>query len=412
MNLDFKNSHTTYSTHGFHTYPAKMIPQVAKALLDEYGQGIKSLYDPYCGSGTSLVEAKLHSINGIGSDLNPLARLIAKVKTTPIELQTLDLHLKEFYNYLFQFRFGFEKNESSIITPTFKNIDFWFSRTVKKDLSIITNFIYNIENIYIKEFFQVALSQTIRECSWTRKNEFKLYKMSADRIKIFKPDTFSTFEKILGKNRNGLKSFMDETNNEVDISINSLNSSKYISRKIIADNSVDMVLTSPPYGDSSTTVAYGQFSALANQWLGFMERGRVLDGELMGGKKAARIQKFNSSLLNDQIREIERTDRSRALDVASFYRDYYSSIRNISAKIRSGGYACYVVSNRTVRGVQLATGEITKDFFETFGFGHVETFSRNISNKRMPKKNSSSGIKGVKTPLMNKELIVVMQKKK
>ncbi|BFP42468.1 site-specific DNA-methyltransferase [Flavobacteriaceae bacterium GF1] len=410
MNLDFKNSHTTYSTHGFHTYPAKMIPQVAKALLDEYGKGIESLYDPYCGSGTSLVEAKLHNINAIGSDLNPLARLIAKVKTTPIELQTLDLHLQDFYNYLFNYRFGFRTNENSIIVPTFKNIDFWFSRTVKKDLSIISCFVDNIENVDIKEFFQVALSQTIRECSWTRKNEFKLYKMSANRIRIFKPDTFSTFEKILGKNRNGLKSLMKEADNDVNISINSFNSSNYISRRIIPDESIDMVLTSPPYGDSSTTVAYGQFSALANQWLGFMERGRGLDNELMGGKKAGRIQNFNSLLLNDQIREIERADRSRALDVVSFYRDYYSSIRNVSTKVRPGGYACYVVSNRTVRGVQLGTGEITKDFFEAHGFGHVETLSRNISNKRMPKKNSASGVKGKKTPLMNKELIVVMQK--
>jgi len=411
MNLDFKNSHTTYSTHGFHTYPAKMIPQVAKALLDEYGKGVKKLYDPYCGTGTTLVEAKLHGISGIGSDLNPLARLIAKVKTTPIQIQTLDLHLKEFYDFLFSFRFGFRKKDSEIIVPSFSNIDFWFSRSVKKDLSIISKFINQIENTEIKEFFKVALSQTIRECSWTRKNEFKLYKMSPDRIKIFKPDTFSTFERILGRNRDGIKCLINEASNEAVISINSINSSKYISRKLIQDASIDMILTSPPYGDSTTTVAYGQFSALANQWLGLMQKGRRLDNELMGGQKAKKIQTFNSPLLNDQLREIERVDRSRALAVVSFYRDYYSSIRNVSTKLKSNGYVCYVVSDRTVRNVKLSTGDITKDFFEAQGFEHIQTHSRNISNKRMPHNNSSTGIKGKKTPLMNKELIVIMQKK-
>lgn len=410
MNLDFKNSHTTYSTHGFHTYPAKMIPQVAKALLDEFGKNSKLLFDPYCGSGTSLVEANLHGMNAIGTDLNPLARLIAKTKTTAIEIQTLDLHLKDFYNFLFKYRFGFTTNEDSIIVPSFQNIDFWFSRAVKNDLAVVKSYIDSIENAEIKQFFQLAFSQTIRECSWTRKNEFKLYKMSSERIKIFKPDTFSTFEKTLGKNRNGLEEFNTKVAKGVSTSVNSFDSSKYIPKKIVPDESVDIVLTSPPYGDSTTTVAYGQFSALANQWLGYMEKGRSLDNQLMGGKKASRLHTFQSDTLNDQLREIEKIDRSRTLDVVSFYKDYFSSIRNVSEKVKPQGFACYVVSNRTVRGTRLETGQITRDFFEANGFIHIETLSRTISNKRMPKKNSSSGVKGKKTALMNKELIVVMQK--
>ncbi len=410
MDLDFKNSHTTYSTHGFHTYPAKMVPQIAKALLDEYGKNATNLFDPYCGTGTSLIEANLHGLNGIGTDLNPLARLIAKTKTTPIEIQTLDFHLRDFYNYLFSFRFGFSTNQKSIIVPTFKNIDFWFSRTVKKDLAVISRYIDSIENVDIKEFFQVALSQTIRECSWTRKNEFKLYKMSPDRIKIFKPDSYSVFEKTLGKNRDGLLDFMNEANEDVKSNIFDFDTSVRIPKKVIPDESIDIILTSPPYGDSSTTVAYGQFSALANQWLGLMERGRALDEQLMGGIKASRIPKFKSSILNEQIREIEEIDRGRALDVSSFYQSYNSSIKNVSSKVKKNGFACYVVSNRTVKGVRLETGTITKDFFEAYGFTHVETFERTITNKRMPKKNSSTGIKGVKTGLMNTEYIVVLQK--
>ena len=80
---DFRKANTKQYTHCFHPYPAMMIPQVAGRIIDEFGEGAKLLFDPYCGTGTSLVEANIRGINAIGTDINPLARLIAKVKTTP-----------------------------------------------------------------------------------------------------------------------------------------------------------------------------------------------------------------------------------------------------------------------------------------------------------------------------------------
>jgi len=410
MDLNFKNASAPYSTHGFHTYPAKMIPQIADALLNEYGKGVKNILDPFCGSGTSLVEANLHGFNAIGSDLNPLARLIAKVKTTDIEIQTLDLHLRDFYDYLFKYRFNIFDNKDSIVAPAFKNIDFWFGKKVKNDLSVIQNYIKNIENHHISDFFNVAFSQTIRECSWTRKNEFKLYKMSKDRIKTFKPDALSSFEKILGKNRNGLLEFMEKKRSHPTSTVSTFNPVHYIPKKVVPDNSIDLVLTSPPYGDSTTTVAYGQFSALSNQWLGFLDNGRALDKELMGGKRRKKFTTFSSEILNHEIREVEKTDKLRALDVVSFFSDYRASIKNVSQTIKHGGFACYVVSNRTVRGVRISTDIITQDFFEEFGFSFIESHERIISNKRMPKKNSSLGFKGKTSNLMNKEFVIVMKK--
>ncbi len=72
------------------------------------------MFDPYCGSGTSLVEANLAGVDSIGTDLNPLARLISRVKTRLIEQQTIDLYIKDFYDFLFQFRFGIVKRDSVV----------------------------------------------------------------------------------------------------------------------------------------------------------------------------------------------------------------------------------------------------------------------------------------------------------
>ena len=99
MNWDFNLHDTKYLTHGFHAYPAKMIPQIADKLLSEFGKNANVVFDPFCGTGTSLVESKLRNIDSIGFDLNPLALLIANVKTTPIEEKTLKLYLKNFHNY-------------------------------------------------------------------------------------------------------------------------------------------------------------------------------------------------------------------------------------------------------------------------------------------------------------------------
>jgi len=174
ISWDYRNEDTKSYTHCFHNYPAMMIPQVAGRLIDKYGKKAELLFDPYCGTGTSLVEANLRNINAIGTDLNPLARLIEIAKTTPISFKILFLYLKDFNDKIFAYRYGINSGFSGNI-PKFKNIDYWFSEDVQSYLSFIKEYIDKIDNAAIKNFFKVAFSETVRECSWTRNSEFKLY---------------------------------------------------------------------------------------------------------------------------------------------------------------------------------------------------------------------------------------------
>jgi SAM-dependent methyltransferase len=69
-------------THGFHAFPARMHPAIARVLLRELSLGRASrVLDPFCGSGTVLVEAMLAGWRSLGSDLDPLALRLARVKT-------------------------------------------------------------------------------------------------------------------------------------------------------------------------------------------------------------------------------------------------------------------------------------------------------------------------------------------
>ena len=402
---DFKTANTKEYTHCYHIYPAMIIPQVANRLIEIYGKNAKLLFDPYCGTGTSLVVANLNGINALGTDLNPLARLIAEAKTTKVKLQILDLYLKEFSDFLFSS--GFSAEKINIVVPDFKNIDFWFKEKTKNQLANIKGFINKISDEEVKKFFLVAFSETIRESSLTRNSEFKLYRMSEEQRGRFNPDVFTLISSKLDRNRIGLENYLEKVKNKVvKTNIYAFDSSENISD--LEEESVDIVVTSPPYGDSRTTVAYGQFSRLSNQWLD-IEYASQIDNKLMGGK-AKIIKETGIDVIDSTIGRVVDQDENRAKEVYSFYSDYSKSIANISKVIRTDGYACYVVGNRTVKGIALPTDEITKCLFQEYGFKYQNTFIRNIPNKRMPSKNSPTNKVGKKSATMSKEYIVVMQK--
>ena len=401
---DFVGANTKQFTHCYHNYPAMMIPQIAERILTKYATDSRLLFDPYCGTGTSLVEANLKGINAIGTDLNPLARLIAKTKTAKINLQYLDLYLKDFNDYMFSFMFNI--NKANVIIPRINNIDFWFDKTVQEKLAIIKDFINKIEDENVSNFFKIAFSETVRESSFTRNSEFKLFRMTAEQMQKFNPDVFGLMQSKLARNHKGLKTFLQQKQNATS-DVYDFNTSNEI--RHIENESIDIVVTSPPYGDSRTTVAYGQFSRLANEWLG-VENANQVDNQLMGGKRQNVMYSFESAVLQESLEKIANVDEKRAKEVATFYYDYQKSIQNVAQTVKKTGYICYVVGNRKVKGEILPTDEITKYFFEKQGFSHVETIIRNIPNKRMPSKNSPTNMVGQKDETMNNEFIVVMKK--
>ena len=97
---NFKGANTKELTHCYHNYPAMMIPQIARRLVHEYKQ--KSTFnrlDPYCGSGTSLVESLLQNINATGFDINPLAVFLSGAKITLFSIKLIKL-TKSFDEYI------------------------------------------------------------------------------------------------------------------------------------------------------------------------------------------------------------------------------------------------------------------------------------------------------------------------
>ncbi len=130
----------------------------------------------------------------------------------------------------------------------------------------------------------------------------------------------------------------------------------------------------------------------------------------MGGGKAKEIITFPCPDLDKTIKLIYDKDLKRGLEIVDFYQDYLASIRNVAEVIKPSGYACYVVANRKVKNTVLPTDAATQNFFEHFGFSHIDTFDRRIPNKRMALRNSPSNISGESNDTMVKERIIVMRK--
>ena len=78
LNGGGKRQSTRYATHGLHEYKGKFNPQLVRGLLNAYAESTEGvILDPFCGSGTSLVESAISGRTAIGFDMNPLAVFVA-----------------------------------------------------------------------------------------------------------------------------------------------------------------------------------------------------------------------------------------------------------------------------------------------------------------------------------------------
>lgn len=452
---DFKYENTKEYTHSIHSYPAVMVAPISRNIINIVKQvmEIDSLFDPFSGSGTVLVEGMLANIKTVyGNDINPLAIFISKVKTNNLNInklkketsillkqinddynenidfyeaadeyfeKTLDLTSKDGWGndaptYLKKY---IDSKKNNFEVPNFKNIGYWFKPRVILLLQMIKNYILKIEDENIRNFVFLAFSETIRLVSNRRNGEFKMFRMPPIKVKSFKPNVLKEFTDILDKNIEKMNSFVQSCKKNGSTSKVKIFNNNVINLFDISDSSIDLVITSPPYGDSRTTVAYGEYSRLSLQWIDLFNLSdkeiMMIDKTLMGGTKFRKGFEFSipSQTLQKSLNSIKNIDLERAGDVYSFYLDLEKVISSISKKTKTGGYQFWVVANRTVKGELLKTDKIIKEIASQYDLYYVYTIDRNIINKVMPSLNSPTNTVGKKSETMCNEHIVILRKK-
>ncbi|MEK7532126.1 MAG: transcriptional repressor LexA, partial [Patescibacteria group bacterium] len=347
---DYRGENTKTYTHGIHTYPAMFIPQVARRLLETYSKEGDTICDIFCGSGTALVESNVLNRNAYGIDLNPLAIFLAKAKTTPINPQKLT---KEYFSLLGRLE---KIKDSEIKKPEFKNLDFWFKEKAIIKLARLKKAIQETEDKAIRNFLMVAFSEIVRYASNTKTGEFKLVRIKGEKSEKHDPDVLGIFRKKAEANIVRMGEFYKDTERDAWTKIIFGDSSK---NNGIKDNSIDCIITSPPYGDSRTTVAYGQFSRLSSQWIDIFDdpnKASGVDNELLGGRATKTLSHvLSSDYLNDSLDKIAKRDESRAKDVLSFYIGLNDCLKKAYEILKPKKYFCLVIGNRLVKQVRIPT---------------------------------------------------------
>jgi len=147
-------------THGYHRYPAKFLPNLVQKLIEDYTTKKDVVADLFAGCGTTLVEAKVHGRKSVGVDINPVAELITKAKTNPIE----PIKLERQFKLIFESFETFNSEDYKDIA-VHERIDYWFDKEHKAKIAFLYDKILATRNRTIKIFMLVSLSHILKNCS-------------------------------------------------------------------------------------------------------------------------------------------------------------------------------------------------------------------------------------------------------
>ena len=190
--LSINTNSVTQNTHGFHKYPAKFIPQIPQWAINKYlkNKTDKLILEPFCGSGTTLVESALSGNYSIGIDINPLSALISKVKTTKIDVEKLDLIV----DWL---KKNIKNPPKELFIPDCQTLEHWFTKETINKLSIIRTLINQIDDNFsaektikdIQDLLFICFSSIIRRVSNADNESQKTY---VSHTKIKQPEEVFT----------------------------------------------------------------------------------------------------------------------------------------------------------------------------------------------------------------------------
>lgn len=327
LDWELEDADTRYYTHGYHRYSAKYIPQIPYRLISKFTKKNDLVLDNFMGSGTTLVESKVLGRNAIGIDVNPLACLISKVKTTTIQKSTLleiskilillkeDIINLRGNTLLFNHREIRPTIENSMSkTPLHPNISKWYHQNVIYELLAIKSRIDTAENKDVKDFLLVSLSSILRSVSNATSGfgNLMINKQAPPKTRIY--------EKFVLAVKDMLKNMSEFNKAATNSNIRIVN---HDSRRLefIKDETIDFICTHPPY---MAAVPYAEYQKLSLWWLGFSQY--ELEKRLIGGR------------------------RSRADTPDRFFHDINMALMEMKRILRKKKYCCIIIGNPVYNG--------------------------------------------------------------
>ncbi len=233
-NKSIDNS-TSYYTHGLHPYPAKFTPQMINTYIINYSKEYDNIIDPFCGSGTTLVESIVNNRYAYGIDLNPIAYIISKAKTN---LYTSE-HINKLSDYILNLQ-NINLAELNIEVHEFPNRLHWFQENISKELSFLKSYIKKENDTLLRDLLICAFSKIILKVS----NQDSEVRYTAKQKNLPDGIVFKLFIATLMEYQ---KSLQELDSSKIKTNAKIINLDIGVALERFENDKFDLVITSPPY---------------------------------------------------------------------------------------------------------------------------------------------------------------------
>ncbi len=396
---------TAYITHGYHRYPAKFIPQIVSRLAEKYTKEGDLIVDPFGGCGTTLVESKIMGRSSVGVDINPVAVLITKAKITPIEPQKIE---KAFI--ALKAKLDTYNKDTKVKAPEHERIDYWFKPEEKRKLAFIFTEISKLKDRDIRDFFFCAFSNILKNCSiWLQKSN----KPTRDPNKE-PSDPMPTFYKQIKMMMKGNARFYELAKEKNHLEIPSqvyCTDARTIPAK---DNSVSLIVTSPPY---VTSYEYADLHQLTALWLEYTKDLSDFRKRFIGTSYHNKKDLVLNSELAEKIRnELLKKDKKTAEEVSTYFSEMNQVFAEMKRMLKRGGKTCIVIGNTSLKGVEILNAEVFAEQLQSLGLKIADIIKREIPSKILPSVRDKKTGKFARISDKNKvsayptEYILIMEK--
>jgi len=396
---------TAYITHGYHRYPAKFIPQIVSRLVEKYTQKGDLIVDPFGGCGTTLVESKVMGRPSVGVDINPVAVLITKAKITPIDPQKIE---KVFTTL--KARIDAYSKDTKVKAPEHERIDYWFKPEEKRKLAFIFTEISKLKDQDIRDFFYCGFSNILKNCSiWLQKSN----KPTRDQNKK-SADPIPTFYKQIKMMMRGNARFYELLKEKNHLNIQSQVYCTDARTIPVKDNSVDLIVTSPPY---VTSYEYADLHQLTALWLEYTKDLSDFRKRFIGTSYHNKKNLVLNSELAEKIRnELLKKDEKTAEEVSTYFSEMNQVFVEMKRILKKGGKTCIIIGNTSLKGVEILNAEVFAEQLQNLGLRIGDIIKREIPSKNLPSLRDEKTGKFARISDKNKvsvyptEYILIMEK--